>query len=250
MLNMILGEVTLNTDMQKIRDAIKSVGYVCLQTSESIGLALNAKQEYLALISDLAIHATSEQFSRDQLLERPWRKMAIGSMNGLGESYAQFLMTTYFSESNVRTPNITAYFNFLIGLRNRILDMSDDFGRWDSDEKYWNASRIHHYPQGGGFMVEHHDTHFPRVLGQSQIPFLQVMGLMSARGLDFQSGGGFITQTDGTRLFFEDENSVGKIVMFDGSIRHGVADVDADKVFDIQGTQGRYAAFVNVYEKR
>ena len=99
-------------------------------------------------------------------------------------------------------------------------------------------------------MAEHHDTYFPMVLEQSQIPFLQVMGLMSSRGLDFKSGGGFIVQKNGTRLFFEDDNSIGKIVMFDGSIRHGVADVDTDKVFDIQGTQGRYAAFVNVYEKR
>ena len=240
----------MNADMQKIRDSIKSDGYVCLQTSESTQLALNAKQEYLALIPHLILHATSEQFSRGQLLEQPWRKMAIGSVNGLGESYAQFLITTYFSERNIATPNIIKYFNYLIQFRNSILDLDDDFGKWDSDQKYWNASRIHHYPQGGGFMAEHHDTYFPMVLEQSQIPFLQVMGLMSSRGLDFKSGGGFIVQKNGTRLFFEDDNSIGKIVMFDGSIRHGVADVDTDKVFDLQGTQGRYAAFVNVYEKR
>ena len=56
------GEETLDIDLQKIRDSIKNDGYICLQTSESIQLAQSAKQEYVAMIPDLIIHATSEQF--------------------------------------------------------------------------------------------------------------------------------------------------------------------------------------------
>ena len=138
----------------------------------------------------------------------------------------------------------------MIQLRNKILQLDKGFGQWESDGSYWNASRIHHYPAGGGFMAEHRDTYFPKVLNQSQIPFLQVMGLMSSRGIDFESGGGFIVLANGERFFFEDSNSLGKIVMFDGNIRHGVADIDPHKVLNLQVTNGRFAAFVNLYEKR
>lgn len=237
-------------EYQYIRDAIKENGFHSMQNSESVHLAGMAKQEFVELMPNLPIHSPAEPFLRTALLERPWRKMAIGSKNGLGESYAQFLDTTYFSERGLGTQNISAFFDYLILFRNKILKLDKNFGRWDSDGSYWNASRIHHYPAGGGFMAEHSDTYFPKVLNQSQIPFLQVMGLMSSRGIDFESGGGFIAPAYGERIFFEDESSMGKIVMFDGSIRHGVDDIDSHKVLDLQGTSGRYAAFVNLYEKR
>lgn len=237
-------------EYQYIRDAIKANGYHLMQNSESVHLAGMARREFIELMPNLATHSPAEVFLRTALLERPWRKLAIGSTNGLGESYSQFLDTTYFSESNPGTPNISAWFDYLILIRNKILQLDKDFGQWDSDESYWNARRIHHYPSGGGFMAEHSDTYFPKVLNQSQIPFLQVMGLMSSRGIDFESGGGFIVSEHGKRIFFEDENSMGKIVIFDGNIRHGVADIDSHRVLELQETSGRYAAFVNLYEKR
>ena len=240
----------MDIDVREVRESIKNNGFYTFQTHETIVLATNAKREYLDFMPAFQIHAMGESFSRDQIKEGPWRKLAISSVNGLGESYAQFLLTTYFPETSITTPNINRFFDYLINLRNAVLELDDEFGSWDSDEKFWNASRIHHYPQGGGFMVEHSDTHFPKILSQSQIPFLQVMGLMSSRESDFEKGGGFISKANGDRVFFEDQHSTGKIVLFDGGIRHGVADIDSDKILDFQSKSGRIAAFVNLYEKR
>jgi hypothetical protein len=97
-------------------------------------------------------------------------------------------------------------------------------------------------------MSAHKDTHFPPVLKDAGHPFLQVMLLMSTRGQDFAKGGGFVVDRDGKKVFFENENSFGNIVAFDGSITHGVDDVDNDKVLNLNSTSGRIAAFVSLYK--
>lgn len=99
-------------------------------------------------------------------------------------------------------------------------------------------------------MVEHADTYFPRVLTSSRVPFLQVMALLSVKKVDFHTGGSFLINRDGIRTYVEDDFPLGAVVMFDGSIRHGVEDVDLDQVLDFNSPAGRIAAFVNLYQVR
>lgn len=231
-----------------ISNRIQNNGFVTEIDGEIVQLAHGARAEYLKAMSSLQVHAPRERFSPKDLEHGPWRKFTIGSANGLGESYAQMLQTTYFHEHNVGTPTLNAFFAALIKLRNRVLGIRDDFGSKPSQDEFWNACRIHHYPRGGGFMVEHNDTHFPKVLSSSDVPFLQVMAPLSTKGVDFHTGGSFVINRDAVRMYPEDECPIGAVVMFDGSTRHGVEDVDPDQVLDFNLPSGRIAAFVNLYQ--
>jgi hypothetical protein len=229
-------------------DRIGNIGFVIEVDNEIVELSQGARIEYLNAMPCLSVHAPRESFSPKDLESGPWRKLAIGSVNGVGDPYAQMLSTTYFHERNSGTPFLNALFSALISTRNRITGIREDFGSEPDRDGFWNACRIHHYPRGGGFMVEHNDTHFPSVLTSSGVPFLQVMALLSSKEVDFHTGGSFFTDRNGIRTYVEDDSPLGAVVMFDGSIRHGVEDVDPDQVLDFNLASGRIAAFVNLYQ--
>lgn len=233
-----------------ISDKIANTGFVVEVDNEIVELCQGARTEYLNAMPSLQVHAPREGFSPKDLERGPWRKLAIGSVNGVGDQYAQLLATTYFHERNPGTPFLNALFSALISSRNRILGIREDFGSEPDRDDFWNACRVHHYPRGGGFMVEHADTYFPRVLTSSRVPFLQVMALLSVKKVDFHTGGSFLINRDGIRTYVEDDFPLGAVVMFDGSIRHGVEDVDLDQVLDFNSPAGRIAAFVNLYQVR
>jgi len=147
-------------------------------------------------------------------------------------------------------PALSELFANLLKLRNLILGIDIEFGSLLERDRFWNACRIHHYPVGGGFMTEHRDTYFPSALEKSELPFLQVMALLSTKGTDFEEGGGFVRCDQGERVCFEDEAGIGTVVMFDGGVHHGVLDVNRGELLDFESDRGRVAAFVNVYEVR
>ena len=241
------GERSLVLNIGGIRDQIQSTGFVVEVESEIVQMVQGARAEYFIAMLALPVHAPRERFSPKKSEHHPWRKFTVGSANGVGESYAQMLQTTYFHERNVGTPYLTALFGVLICLRNRILGIGEDFGSRPDRDDFWNACRIHHYPRGGSFMVEHNDTHFPQVLASADVPSLQVMALLSTKGVDFQTGGSFVVNREGNRTYLEDGCRLDAVVMFDGSIRHGVEDVDPDQVLDFNLSSGGIAAFVNLY---
>lgn len=239
-----------NDDLAVIRKSLERDGWAAFTSPLFTELGLLARSDYLTSMAVTKIHAPDESFGPSDLERRPWRKLAIGSQNGLGEPYAQLLQTTYFDEADKQFNGLTNLFRELRLLRNSLLEIPSDFGTNRARDRFWNACRIHHYPIGGGFMMEHQDTHFPRVLEGSNLPFLQVMMLLSSKGRDYSTGGGFVVSRDGERLDFENDFGIGTLILFDGSIRHGVADVDRHEILDFDSQRGRLAAFVNVYEMR
>jgi hypothetical protein len=238
----------INVDL--IESGLKNKGFYILEDKPLLDLVSKARDEYLHSFHQLPLHSAQERFTPTELQRKPWRKLAIGARNGLGESYAQFLQTTYFHEQDIEYPHLVRLFSKMIKLRNLLLKLPDDFGSCPERDLFWNACRIHHYPSGGGFMMAHKDTHFPRVLEGSGFPFLQIMIPLSKREDDFVTGGGFIVPKDTEqKYFFETVDSFGDAVLFDGGhITHGVDDVDGNKLVDFQSKSGRFAAFVNVYQ--
>ena len=240
----------MKLDHDQIKVELEDKGFYILENSSIAEVIPHARSEYLNLFSKLKIHPPRERFTHTDLKEKPWRKLAIGSTNGLGESYAQLLQTTYFDEQSNQHPNLRKLFSFMIEMRNQLLGLALDFGSNPVRDLYWNACRVHHYPAGGGFMMAHKDTHFPQVLEKSGHPFLQIMIPLSIRGNDFVTGGGFIVEKKTKKkIFFETERSLGNVIIFNGGgVIHGVDDVDGDKIIDFQSSTGRFAAFINVYQ--
>lgn len=174
--------------------------------------------------------------------------MAIGSRNGIGESYAQNLQTTYFDSDDKNYPAISSLFKIMLSVRNQLMKLTENFGQKPQDDRFWNACRIHHYPRGGGFMVMHKDSHFPQVVAsQMGKPYYQIQVLLSRKTVDFMNGGGFVISGRGEKVDLETEGGLGAMVIFDGRTDHGVDDIDTDEVIDFSKPDGRLAAFVNLY---
>ena len=97
-------------------------------------------------------------------------------------------------------------------------------------------------------MATHRDTYFPQVISaQIGKPFYQVCVLLSRKNNDFFTGGGVIFNSKKEKIDLETEGGFGSLILFDGQTYHGVEDVDLDQVIDFSRTDGRLAAFVNLY---
>jgi hypothetical protein len=126
---------------------------------------------------------------------------------------------------------------------------SERFGFNPVVDRFWNATRVHHYPQGGGFMSAHKDEYFPQALGlKEDLSFLQCAVLLSSKGIDFYQGGAFVVLETGEKIMLDDQGDAGTLVIFDGRLIHGVADVDPDQVLDWKNEKGRMAIFSNLYK--
>ena len=99
-------------------------------------------------------------------------------------------------------------------------------------------------------MAGHRDTLFPALLKEFEIPFLQMLVTLSNRGADFDSGGGYVVDNSGNKIFVESDDNAGSIVFFDGSTIHGVDDIDPDTLLDFSSEKGRISLLVNLYSNQ
>ncbi|MEI9924751.1 MAG: hypothetical protein WDN50_15555 [Bradyrhizobium sp.] len=223
-------------------------GYVIIRDAGIEQTCMEAREEYLRCLQKSKLHATREKFHYSVLAKEPWRKLAIGSSNGLGDPYAQNLQSIYFDANDQNFPALGSLFDTMLLIRNKLMGVAPSFGSNPEQDRFWNACRIHHYPRGGGFMATHQDTHFPQVIAaQIGKPFYQICVLLSHKNTDFFSGGGVIYDKDKNKIDLEIEAGFGSLILFDGRTYHGVEDVDLDQVIDFSRSDGRLAAFVNVY---
>ncbi|WFU83854.1 hypothetical protein QA645_14245 [Bradyrhizobium sp. CIAT3101] len=235
-------------DPAEIDRELNSNGYMIFRDPEIAQTSVQARAEYVRCLQASKLHPTREKFHYTTLASEPWRKLAIGSSNGLGESYAQNLQSIYFDANDKNYPALGSLFKTMIQIRNKLMGVDLSFGSDPERERFWDACRVHHYPRGGGFMATHRDTHFPQVISaEIAKPFYQICVLLSRKNTDFFTGGGVIYDGNKQRIDLETDAGFGALVLFDGRTYHGVEDVDLDQVIDFSRTDGRLAAFVNLY---
>ena len=111
-----------------IEHELNKTGFCVLKNQEISDDITNARKEYLDLFKQLPLHAPSEKFTPNQLHNNPWRNLAVGSRNGLGEACAQFLQTVYFHEHHNLFPHLKTLFSKMIQMRNALLNLPEDFG--------------------------------------------------------------------------------------------------------------------------
>ena len=227
---------------------VEKHGYVLIENTYTQEYLIDARAEYAQCILMEPLHPSGEKFKPVELIKAPWRKQTVGSHSGSGEPYSQLLQTTYFHPKDTRFPALNAIFSSMIELRNSLTNMNRDYGNDLDNDAFWNACRIHHYPQGGGHMAAHRDTLFPDLLKNFKVPFLQIMATLTARGTDFHTGGGYVVDSNGQNVFFETASNAGSLVLFDGSTIHGVQDIDLSELLDFSSSKGRIALFVNLYK--
>jgi hypothetical protein len=89
------------------------------------------------------------------------------------------------------------------------------------------------YPRGDGGLHLHQD---PVDYHQLTVPIM----IMSQKGRDFQQGGAFVEQQDGTRINLDEICELGDVVYFNARCRHGVELIDPDAELDWLSFQGRW----------
>ena len=105
----------------------------------------------------------------------------------------------------------------MIHLRNHILCKPATFALDSIEEGLWTASRIQHYPPGGGFMSAHRDDLVIDAASDVGLGFLQLLLVLSQKGKDYLSGGGFIIK-DNKFIDIEEETCLGDIILYDGDL--------------------------------
>ncbi len=235
-------------DPDQIDKELDARGYLIIKAADLEGDCIAARAEYERCLGLSKLHPTREKFHYSELAKAPWRKLAIGSSNGLGDTYAQNLQSIYFDFNDKNYPALGSLFRLMVLIRNKLMGVAPSFGSNPKQDRFWNACRVHHYPRGGGFMAIHKDTHFPQVISaQIGKPFYQICVLLSRKSEDFFSGGGVIVDDQKNRIDLESIGGFGSLILFDGRAYHGVEDVDLDQVIDFSRPDGRLAAFVNLY---
>ena len=177
-----------------------------------------------------------------------FQKVAVG---GAMQSWAyrpRFMRVIYNPVWADDIYGMRAIFRRLAQVRNKLQGHAPDYAVDKVEDGLWTAARIQHYPAGGGFLIPHRDTVTPTVTHDAgHTVYHQLLLLITEKGRDFESGGGFV-DVRGERIVFEDYLSRGAVVIYDGSTVHGVADIDPHKVPDMTGLSGRLVAFASLYK--
>lgn len=236
-----------NLDLEEVDKHLNTRGYLIVRDETLEKMCAAARIEYEECFKKTKPKSPRDKFDYKILKEQPWRKMAIGSTNGLEERIAQNLQTIYFHEFDTNYPALSALFAEMIKIRNQLMRVNIDFGSNPEQDGFWNACRIHHYPRGGGFMTIHRDKYFPMKLEEQDKPFYQMLVLLSRKNVDFVTGGGVLITRQGEKIDLETEGGFGSMVLYDGKTPHGVEDVDLDQIIDFSRTDGRLVALVSVY---
>ena len=168
------------------------------------------------------------------------QKIVIGNEGGTWRFYRK-LYTPLFKEDKY---HMHYEFKKLIKLRNILSGRKTTF----APEGTWTCPMITHYPTGGGFLAKHRDVADNLHATDLGINFIQIIFIMSQKGIDFQTGGAYVIH-NGETIYIEDECRPGDVVLYDGSTMHGVEVIDSDKMLDMTSTKGRYSAMVPLFQE-
>lgn len=145
------------------------------------------------------------------------------------------------------TDPFASIFETQVKCRNLLYGYDADF-TIKPNKDYFSASRVHHYPQGGGFLFPHQDRSATVVSSNNPDEYFQVSCTLSKKGTDYKHGGGYIVYND--EIFnFDDFTEKGDIVVYNGHTLHGVQEIDPLEVFDFNKSNGRLASFVTLYKR-
>jgi hypothetical protein len=196
-------------------------------------------------------HAATGEDPR-QLMDN-FQKLSIGGAEHSGTYRPRCMRTLYNPIWADDIYCMRESFTTMAIVRNILYGKPIDYAIANIDEGFWTASRIHHYPAGGGFLMPHVDNIVPTVQKAEGLPlFFQPVLVMSKKGdgedCDFITGGGFF-EVASERYYYEADCELGDIVIYSGRTIHGVADIDLHIPFDSTSSRGRLAGFVTLYKE-
>jgi hypothetical protein len=174
-------------------------------------------------------------------------KWSIGGQSAQQEGLSRFMVTCYNPMFCEDIFQMKEEFEKLIFIRDKLagLDiiMTDDV----LQKPNFNGTRLQIYPSGGGFLGGHIDSRAMDSIRDLNRPFIQLVLLVTEKGLDFQKGGAYVVNNKNEYIDTEKFGLSGDILVYDGNTMHGVADIDSDKPFEKENMLGRCVALATIY---
>lgn len=231
-------------DIDNVLSSLKNSGFCCIRGLISEDKMRAARKKFFSHFNAKLDNPSSGESPRD--IQRNFQKLRVGISPAKPENSR--LVRTFFNPLwDEDIFELHGAFRQMIHLRNRMLCKPDTFALDSIEEGLWTASRIQHYPPGGGFMSAHRDDLVIDAASDVGLGFLQLLLVLSQKGKDYLSGGGFIIK-DNKFIDIEGETSLGDIILYDGDTMHGVDTIDPNKSLDLSTPYGRLVGFVTLYK--
>ncbi|MDF2690491.1 MAG: hypothetical protein K0S29_346 [Gammaproteobacteria bacterium] len=248
-------QIFLCQDLQKLKNERNSIiknvqenGYALIRGlyhAEEIRQKLSKVFEY----SNQHSHRASQGVAPEDI-RKNISKWSIGGTSTSQTGIFRFMLTIYNPLFEQDIFGLHPIFKKLIAIRDTLGDrnlLSDDVLL----PTHFNACRIQVYPAGGGFMSAHVDsravTNFHELKEDSKT-YIQLVLLLTQKGLDYTSGGAFV-KTDSGLVDSEANSLSGDILVYDGATNHGVSDIDPQLSFEEKNLRGRAVALATIYNK-
>lgn len=177
-----------------------------------------------------------------------FQKWSVGSGAGprRAESYGRMIRVIFTPLMAEDRYGLHDLLRRLAVVRNALFGLPAEFAVDRVEDDRWTASRILQYPVGGGFIASHIDTGAVDALPSGVANYVQMLMVLTERGVDFERGGAWI-ESEGVRLDLESLVQLGDIVLYDEQTVHGVADIDPHRLLETTTLCGRVAGFANLY---
>ena len=241
---MILLKDPFNVSSSELRSLIQENGYVIFKNY--LRLNMGEVRTNLNFLSSRLNDYPSKINSADSM--SIFKKINLGDFGGFGE-YPRFFRTIYTPYWLEGAGFSSELFGQLIKLRNYVAGLRLDFAlRPDYDKGIWSGCRFQHYFSGGGFFSEHRDIVVEKISNEIIVPTIQLVALITTKGIDFDQGGASIRNSKGELINIEDYASSGDVIAYDASSLHGVLPIDQHKPLDLNTTSGRVVALASIYK--
>lgn len=241
---MILSNSPYESNSFELRELIKENGYVIFKNYLTINM--DELRNNLYCLSG-ALKDYPSKLNPDDPMSI-FKKINLGDFGAFGE-YPRFFRTIYSPYWLEGCEFTTELFTKLIMLRNHLAGMNLELAlKPDYEKGIWSGCRFQHYFSGGGFFSEHTDIIVEKISNEISAPTIQLVALITTKGIDFDVGGASIRNPNGELINIEDFASSGDVIAYDASSLHGVLPVDQHKALDLNIRAGRLVALASLYK--
>ena len=174
-------------------------------------------------------------------------KWSIGGQSQQQEGLSRFMVTCYNPLFCDDIYEMKEEFSKLIIIRDRLAGLSTIMTDELLPKPNFNGTRLQIYPKGGGFLGSHIDSRAMDSIKDLNRPFIQIVLLITEKGVDFQKGGAFVVNKNNEYVDTEQYGLSGDILVYDGNTIHGVADIDSNIPFEKNNMLGRCVALATIY---
>lgn len=232
-------------DLEKILKAVESCGYALIRglfDRAEMRTKLKNLRDILPMQTMLPSAGVPPESIRKNSV-----KWSIGCQSGSQFGIQRLMMTVYNPLFEFDFLDMHSTFIRLITLRDSLAKRQHTLLDKNLPSPKFNATRLQIYPSGGGFMSSHIDTRAIDNASDISPDYIQLVLLLTEKGEDYKIGGAFVERADGSWIDSEENSLSGDVVVYNGSTKHGVADIDPHINFDPKSYLGRVVALATIY---